>query len=334
MTFLARLAASLGSVLALHARRYRIEWILALAALTGFAGSGYLAAAAPAPFPAGKVVVVREGDSATKIAASLKEAGVVRYPELARLWWRVSGADASIPAGAYRFSSPEGVAAVARRLAAGDYGIPPIRITFPEGATVLDMARRVEKALPEISAESFISAAGPYEGYLYPDTYVFSPSATAEDVARAGREAFDKAIAPLAGDIAASGRSRADIVIMASIIEREAARGEDRRMISGVLWNRIERGIPLQVDAVFGYINSRATYSPSYADLGVDSPYNTYKYAGLPPGPIANPGLSSIEAALHPAQTRYLYYLTGRDGLMHYAATYQGHKQNLAAYLQ
>ena len=138
----------------------------------------------------------------------------------------------------------------------------------------------------------------------------------------------------VSADIAASGHSFSDIIIMASLIEREARRSEDRRMVAGVLWNRIKKGMPLQVDAVFGYIYGRTTYSPSFDDLKIDSPYNTYKYAGLPAGPICNPGLDAIEAALHPAETKYLYYLTGRDGLMRYATTYALHKANIAKYLQ
>ncbi len=105
-------------------------------------------------------------------------------------------------------------------------------------------------------------------------------------------------------------------------------------MVSGILWNRIRRGMPLQVDAVFGYIYGRTTYSPSFADLKIDSPYNTYKYPGLPAGPICNPSLSAIDAALHPAKTKYLYYLTGRDGQMRYATTYEGHRSNLHTYLK
>lgn len=105
-------------------------------------------------------------------------------------------------------------------------------------------------------------------------------------------------------------------------------------MVSGILWNRIERRMPLQVDAVFGYIFERATYSPSFADLKVDSPYNTYTHAGLPPGPICNPGLDALLAAARPAKTNYLYYLTGKDGLMHYAMTYAEHQANQRKYLK
>ena len=288
----------------------------------------------PDPFPLGAIVVVAEGASAGDVAQALADAGVVTYPEVLRLVWRATGTGGSIPAGPYRFARPENLLRVAEQIARGRFGIPSARITLVEGATVLDLAKRVSKALPQVSSSDFLSAAQPYEGYLFPDTYTFPPTATADAIVAKLRDTFDHKTAPLASDISASGRSLSDIVIMASIIEREARTEEDRHMISGVLWNRIDKGIPLQVDAVFGYIYSRATYSPSYADLTVNSPYNTYRHKGLPPGPISNPGLSSIDAALHPTKNKYFFYLTGRDGLMHYSVNYAGHKANLNAYLR
>lgn len=333
MRFFERFVEATASALGLHLRRYRLEWVLVLVILVSTALSTYLLIAPPSPYPSGAVVVIKEGASATTVAHELARAGVVAYPELLRALLRVTG-DTTIRPGAYRFAAPEHLVSIARRLSTGVYGIPEKRITFPEGLTTLDMAHRVAAAFPAIPISDFISEAGPYEGYLFPDTYTFQPSATAASVVARMQETFLQKTEHLASDIAASGRSLSDIIIMASIIEREARREGDRRMISGILWNRIEKGMPLQVDAVFGYIYSRQTYSPSYADLGVDSPYNTYLHKGLPPGPICNPGLSAIDAALHPTKTNYLFYLTGRDGLMYYATTYKGHKANLNAHLR
>ena len=331
--FLERFGTASVSALGLHTRRYALEWLLALTILGSALLSMYLLIAPPSPYPSGAVVVVKEGASAAVVARELADAGVVLHPELLRALLRATG-DTTIRAGAYRFAAPENLVSVARRLSAGVYGIPAKRITFPEGLTTLDMAHKVAAAFPSLSVSDFISEAGPYEGYLFPDTYTFQPSATAASIVIKLQDTFLEKTESLASDIAVSGRTLSDIVIMASIIEREARRPDDRRMISGILWNRIEKGMPLQVDAVFGYIYSRQTYSPSYADLGVDSPYNTYTNKGLPPGPICNPGLSAIDAALHPTKTKYLFYLTGRDGLMRYATTYKGHKANLNAYLR
>ena len=119
-----------------------------------------------------------------------------------------------------------------------------------------------------------------------------------------------------------------DVIIMASMLEKEARQLETRRVIAGILWKRLERGMPLQVDAVFGYILDRDTFSPSLNDLSINSPYNTYTHTGLPPGPIGNPGLESLDAALHPVETPYWYYLTGADGTMHYARTFAEHVAN------
>jgi UPF0755 protein len=104
-------------------------------------------------------------------------------------------------------------------------------------------------------------------------------------------------------------------------------------MVAGILYNRLAHNMPLQIDAVFGYIYGRDTYSPSYKDLRVDSPYNTYTHVGLPPTPIDNPSLDSLLAAVNPEKTTYLYYLTGRDGTMHYATTYKEHQANVRKYL-
>ncbi|MBI4133443.1 endolytic transglycosylase MltG, partial [Candidatus Uhrbacteria bacterium] len=123
-------------------------------------------------------------------------------------------------------------------------------------------------------------------------------------------------------------------LILASYLEREVPEFEDRRIVAGILLRRMQLGMPLQVDAVFGYIFGRDTYPPSLEDLKVDSPYNTYTHTGLPPGPINNPGLESIEAVLNPTKTDYLYYLTDTDGFMHYATTYAGHQTNQRKYLQ
>jgi UPF0755 protein len=148
------------------------------------------------------------------------------------------------------------------------------------------------------------------------------------------RDNFDAKLAPLVADVRASGRRLSDTVILASLVEKEARTSVNRRIVAGILLNRLRLGMPLQVDAVFGYIYGRDTYSPSFADLKVDSPYNTYMHPGLPPGPINNPGLDALLAVLHPTETAYLYYLTDRDGVMHYAKTYATHQANQAKYLR
>lgn len=306
-----RFASAGSSAVQFHLRRYSLQYAAALAvALVLILGNHFLFSP-PAGFPSGDIIVVAANASAPEIAREFGVARVVRYPVLLRFALRVAGKGGSVQSGAYRFARPINLFAVAYRLSTGDFGLPLVRITFIEGVTVNSMAVQVAAAFPEISAADFLAAAEPYEGYLFPDTYLFPPSATAASILAALRKNFDAKTAPLSAAINASGHSISDIVTMASLVEKEARTSTDRRLVAGILWNRIKLGMRLQVDA-----------DPE-----------TYDAAGLPPAPIANPGLDSLEAAIMPATTKYLYYLTGDDGLMHYATTYAGHQANLRKYL-
>ncbi|MFA6585139.1 MAG: endolytic transglycosylase MltG [Candidatus Paceibacterota bacterium] len=189
---------------------------------------------------------------------------------------------------------------------------PPIRVTFVEGITVQKAAEQVASMFPAISAGEFISAGGSSEGYLFPDTYFFSSSTDATTIVKKMRDNFDTRIASLSGEILASGHSLSDIVNMAAIIEKEARTNEDRHIVAGILWKRLALGMPLQVDA-----------AP-----------DTYTHTGFPPAPICNPGLDALETVLNPTKTDFLYYLTGKDGLMHYAKTYAVHQTNIRKYLR
>lgn len=314
------------------ARSWRV-WTFAFVLAVLAVGAYQYAFSPPADFPTGGMVSIASGSSLQSAAAELADTGIVKHPALLSFVLRALGESDRVQAGTYLFNSPENLFTVAYRLVTGTYGLPPVRITFPEGETARDAAERVHDAFPDISESDFLSLAQPYEGYLFPDTYLFLSSADVATIVQAMRANFDAKAASLLADLQASGRSFSDVVIMASLIEREARTDANKRLVAGILSNRLARGMPLQVDAVFGYIFGRDTYSPSFDDLKVDSPYNTYTHVGLPPGPISNPGLASIEAALNPTQTDYFYYLTGRDGLMHYATTYAGHQANRRNYL-
>lgn len=316
----------------MNALKPKIALAAALALLL-LSAAGYRSLfAAPADFVPGSIVRIVRGASASRAAQALADARVIKYPSLLRLLLRASGKSGSIQAGAYRFEASQNVVAVAVRLVTGAYDLPPARLTFPEGFTVREATVQVATAFPDISAGAFLEEALPYEGYLFPDTYFFPASSDAVSIVALMRANFDAKTAPLFNG-ARPPDALSDIVILASLIEREARTMESKRVVAGILANRLKLGMPLQVDAVFGYIFNRDTYSPSTADLAVDSPYNTYTHKDLPPGPISNPGLDSLEAALHPAQTEYLYYLTGKDDLMHYAVTHAGHQANRKKYL-
>lgn len=307
---------------------------MALSFAMVLAGGYFLVLAPPANFPSGDIIVVSRGSTVSDIANQLDNAGVIKRAMVLRFILRATGAGDRVQAGPYLFEKPQSALAIAYRLAKGVHGLPPVKVTFPEGLSVREMAPRAEEAFPLLSAEDFFSTGKPQEGYLFPDTYLFPPDATIESIVKAMRENFDAKIKTLDDDIRASGLSLSDTVILASLIEKEARTTENRRLVSGVLHNRLRLGMPLQVDAVFGYIFVRDTYSPSYEDLKVNSPYNTYTHTGLPPGPINNPGLDSLRAAVMPTKTDYLYYLTDKEGVMHYAKTYAAHLANEQKYLK
>ncbi len=299
-----------------------------------FFGAFQILFGAPANFPQASIVSIPRGVSAPLVAETLAAKQVIKHPSFLLFALRISGTSSRVQAGKYRFEKPQNLFVVTYRIITGAYGLPSVRMTFPEGTTVRETAIKIANEFPEISTADFLKEAQSYEGYLFPDTYSFPPSSDVASIVATMRVNFNTKIATLSNEITASGHSLSDIVVMASLIEREARRSESKRMVAGILFNRLKLGMPLQVDAVFGYIFNRETYSPSFKDLEVDSPYNTYTNKGLPPGPICNPGLDSLMAVLHPTKTDHLYYITGKDGLMHYAMTYAGHQANVRKYIQ
>lgn len=306
-------------------------WVIAFAMACVLVLGYEFTVAPPRDFSTGTLVRVAHGSTTPEIALELTSSRIIQHPSLLRIVLRLTGKGDEVQTGVYKFDSPENLFSVAFRLVAGRYGIPPARITFVEGVTNREAAAQVAAALPDVSADEFLTAAQGKEGYLFPDTYFFQPGAEAKDIVATMQANFSKKTAML---VAPSGHSLTDVVTLASLVEKEARTSTDKRIVAGILWNRITLGMPLQVDAVFGYIFGRDTYSPSPSDLQVKSPYNTYMHVGLPPGPIDNPGLESLDAAANPTTTKYLYYLTGNDGLMHYATTYSGHQTNLRKYLR
>jgi UPF0755 protein len=168
---------------------------------------------------------------------------------------------------------------------------------------------------------------------LFPDTYFFLPNATENTVIEAMRQDFDRHEITIAKEVAAFGRPLSDAVIMASIVEREASNPDDRRTIAGVLWNRIDRGMPLQTDVTFIYTLGKTDSQITMSDLQSDSLYNTYKHKGLPPTPIGSPSLDSLLSTVTPIKSNYLFYLADGQGVTHYCATFACQLQNERVYL-
>jgi UPF0755 protein len=193
------------------------------------------------------------------------------------------------------------------------YITPSTRVTLREGLTNAEVADILARSnLPNFNKAIFFAQTSRMQGYLFPDTYRFNTGSTAEDIIGIMHMNFNKKIAKIISDIDSSGRSLSDAITMASIVEGEARGKSDAPTIAGILWKRISLGIPLQVDV-----------APE-----------TYKEKGLPKGPISNPGLVSILAAVHPVDSRYLYYLHDKTGAVHYAENYAIHKKNIAQYLK
>lgn len=268
----------------------------------------------PTSFPKGSVLAVESGQSISSVAEELKVQGAIRSEFSFKVAVRLLG---GVQAGWYGLEEPEGAWELAWRVAHGETGLSPISITVPEGSTIREIETLVSVTIPK-----------KYEGYLFPDTYNFLPGTQSDLIVERMQERYEEVVAPLRERIQASGHSEKEIVIMASILEKEARLPETRRMVAGILWKRLDIGMALQVDAVFGYIQGTDTFHPTLDDLKIDSPYNTYLHRGLPPGPINNPGREAILAALEPTKSPYLYYLTGKDGTMHYAKTFEQHVAN------
>ena len=287
----------------------------------------------PKDFPVGQIFTVHSGESLQDITNNLYESHIVRSKVVFRTTVILLGGEKKVIAGDYLMDKKEGPADLAYRFVNGKFHLDVVKITIPEGWNVYEIADYLEKNLLDFNKKRFITISKPKEGYLFPDTYFVSPAVKPEDVVEKMAKNFNEKIPQISG-IATSTYKFKDVVIMASIVEREARTTESRRTIAGILWKRLKLGMPLQVDAAFDYVNGKNTFELSLDDLKIDSPYNTYKYKGLPPGPIGNPGVDAIWSTINPIQTKYLYYLTDKDGNMHYAVTFAEHVKNKQKYLQ
>jgi len=288
----------------------------------------------PSDFPIESMITIEKGMTLSEISQVLEEKAIINSPLLFESLVIIGTGEGGIISGDYLLKEKEGVFAIAQRFTSGKYGLALSQVVLPEGSTVSEMGQILKSVFLEFDVETFALLAQDDEGYLFPDTYFFLPNVEAPQVYQELRKNFNKKIKNLESKIERSGRTLHEIITMASLLEEEARTKETREIISGILWKRLEIGMALQVDAIFPYIIGKNTFEVTLEDLQVDSPYNTYKYRGLPPGPISNPGLSSIEAALNPASSPYLFYLSDYDGMMHYSPDFEGHKINKAKYLQ
>ncbi len=281
-----------------------------------------------------KRITIPEGASATTVSRLLAQAEIIRSPFIFSLYIRLLGAEAKLLPGIYVFQEPQSAYEVARSFLGANHRTPPIKVTIPEGATLADFDRIISDAHPTIAAGEILAAAQHKEGVLFPDTYLLSEGDTAADITLLLTRTYEEKLQPLEADIATSGLSREDVIILASLIEKEGKSEESMRIISGILRKRLAIDMPLQVDATYAYALGKTSAELTEEELRADSPWNTYSKKGLPPSPIGSPGLKAIDAVLHPIETEYLYYLSDSDDVFHFATTFDEHKRNKALYLR
>jgi UPF0755 protein len=267
------------------------------------------------------------GASASAIGEKLESAGLIRNATAFSIAARVTGDGENMKAGEYAIPRNMGLLQIIEKLAAGD--AEQQWITIPEGKTLRQVAglltdRNIAKSGEFMTAVErrparyglpFDVPRRNLEGYLMPDSYKFQKQTSERDLVKAMvKNWIDTAYLPNKAAFDAAGMTPDQIVIIASLIEREARVPQDRKLISSVIRNRLAKKMPLQIDATVIFALGRHKPVVTFKDLKVDSKYNTYKYPGLPPGPICSPGVASIEAALNPAKTDYLYYVAQADG--------------------
>lgn len=291
-------------------------------------------------------VEIPSGVGTRVIGDRLVAAGVIRDPLVFRAALWMSGTARHLKAGEYRFAEPMTPLEVLDKLARGDVYV--VMITFPEGLNIVEMSKIFEaKGLGPSPA--FVEAAGDatlihaldpaardLEGYLFPETYAVPRRTDATTIVRAMVQRFEHVLTPeLRSSAAAHGLSVRQLVTLASLVEKETAKPDERPLVAAVYENRIRIGMGLQCDPTVIYALQREgkyTGNLRRDDLAFDSPYNTYRYAGLPPGPIASPGKASLEGAANPADVDYLYFVSRNDGSHEFARTLDEHNRNVHKY--
>ena len=300
----------------------------------GFLGLKFYTQNPPVNFPVGAVVEVPYGSTVQTVADILAEKGVVRSSLAFFVYFNLFYDQSTIKASTYTFTTPLNLRGVADFLVLGNYSEGLLSLTHREGERASTLAKSAAAILTNFDPVVFLTLAEPLEGKLYPETYFIPSTFTEEELLELLLDTFDEKTAPLKPEIVESSLSEEEIIILASILEREANDDASRKMVSGILQNRLAIGMPLQADASVEYILDKTLAELTPEDLKIDSPYNTYTNVGLPPTPIGNPGLEAIEAVLHPTPSDYLFYITGNDGQFYYAKDFDQHRVNISRYLR
>lgn len=302
----------------------------------------------------GVQIVVEEGDTLSSVIPKLGDA-------VSPFWFKVyakfSGQESSIHPGTFTFHEGASYRAILQMLQVGS--VNDVTLTIPEGFAITQMGERVVAAFPRITMEEWARVTGQFspleehpfviaaekpddvdlEGYLFPDTYSFFADATAEDIAKKMIDTMYERVATAGIHVAPDGEAHDamsihEMLTLASIVEKEVRQLATMKNVADIFLKRLEIGMALQSDATVNYITGGDDPSVSYADLEIDSLYNTYKYPGLPPGPISNPGLNALMAVAAPTANDYYYFLTTDEGDVYYAETHDEHVANKSRYLR
>lgn len=279
--------------------------------------------------------VISQGEGVRDIAGNLASSRLIRSSTGFFVLVKLLGLERDLQAGDYRLNRSMDAKAIAQELT---HGIVDLWVTTLEGWRVEEIANKLAKEL-DIPEAEFLKYAR--EGYMFPDTYLVPRDATAGAIAKLFMDTFEsKVTSEMRADAQKSGLTMGEVVIVASIVEREGKTNEDRPVIAGILLKRLDANWPLQTDATLQYALGYQAFEKSWwkkvltqEDKKIRSPFNTYLNTGLPLSPIANPGVSSIRAVIYPEESPYWYYLHDREGRVHFATTIEEHEKNIATYL-
>jgi len=280
-------------------------------------------------FTENKLFLIEKGQNLFQIAENLEKEDLIKNKFLFDFYVLTTGTQRKLQAGEYLVNPSMSITEIAKKIISGE--VAKIEVTIPEGFTIKQIEERLNLKLPGENLE----------GFLFPDTYQFSVRVSAEEVVRKMLDNFDKKLTPdLREEIEAQGKSIFEIVTTASLLEKEVKTKEEKEIVSGIFWKRIKERMPLDSCATIAYIlgGGNWTFEEMRKEIArgkeIDSPYNTYKYLGLPLGPICNPGLESIKAAIYPKDSEYWYYLSSPDGETIFSRTLEEHNIAQAKYFK
>jgi len=312
----------------IKSKKFRLAVLIAIIFLL-FAVMGFFA---PVGRGEEKIVKIERGWGSNEIAQQLKDEGLIKNKWLFVLFVWIRGYNEHLQAGEYLLNPKMDLLGIAKMIAYGNVAPSYVKATIPEGWTNKQIEEKligygVLKPGDRLPQEK--------EGYLFPDTYYFEKNSSVDAVAKKMLDNFSKRISEeIAKEILNDSEKLKDAIIMASILEKEVKSDEDRAIVSGIFWKRIENKHPLESCATIAYILGIDKRQYSYEDTRIESPYNTYIHLGLPPAPINNPGISAIRAALYPKYTDYNFFLSAPDGTTIFSKTLEEHNTNKAKYLR